>query len=92
MSYKDGYLFEPSEHAETIGNTDYGRYDTDTPAQHFCLMCDERINPLIEHDCPANLPDATYLDRVYGDVQKALSKSNNAVDLATWKLRHRRVS
>jgi hypothetical protein len=91
------YRDEPTEWSETIGNTDYGSTETlnpDVPIQHFCLMCDERVNPLVEHDCSAQLPDAAYLDRVYGDVQRALAKSNGntAIDLATWKLRHRRVS
>lgn len=91
------YLDEPTEWAETIGNTDYGvsqSTNPDTPTHHFCLMCDERVNPLVEHDCPAHLDNAAYLDRVYGDVQRALAKSNGntAIDLATWKLRHRRVS
>lgn len=84
---------EPTTYAETIGNTDYGVVNS-KDAHHFCLMCDERVNPLVEHDCPANLNDASYLDRVYGDVQHALAQSNGntAIDLATWKLRHRRVS
>ena len=82
--------------------TDYLKYETvgdvianpDVPVHHFCLMCDERVNPLVEHDCPAELDNAAYLDRVYGDVQHALAQSNGntAIDLATWKLRHRRVS
>jgi hypothetical protein len=92
--WRMGYLYEPTAPHETItiGATDYA--NPDTPVQHFCLMCDERVNPLIEHDCPAELDNAAYLDRVYGDVQRALAKSNGntAIDLATWKLRHRRVS
>ncbi len=25
--------------------------DAEMPAHHFCLVCDERVNPLVEHDC-----------------------------------------
>lgn len=87
---------EPTSPLESMyGDIDYSLPVAEAkPAHHFCLMCDERVNPLVEHDCPAELDNAAYLDRVYGDVQKALAKSNGntAIDLATWKLRHRRVS
>jgi hypothetical protein len=82
------WMTEPTCQYETVATQ-----NPDVPIQHFCLMCDERINPLVEHDCPALLDNEAYLDRVYADVQKALTQVNNdPTDIQTWKLRHRRVS